>query len=85
MIQEDQTIPLSCKIFVGPNCDVEYQNENGEVSTKERGRERDREGRREREREGEVQYNVGRGWIMKGTIFLWISCSFCGVDVKVCG
>ena len=31
LLQDDHSIPLSCTIFVGPNCDVEYQNENGEV------------------------------------------------------
>ena len=33
LFQDDHSIPLSCTIFVGPNCDVEYQNENGEVGS----------------------------------------------------
>ena len=29
--QDNQSLPLTCDIFVGPNCHVEYQIENGEV------------------------------------------------------
>ena len=30
-LQDDQSLLLTCDIFVGPNCNVEYQTENGEV------------------------------------------------------
>ena len=30
-LQDDQTIPLTFDVFVGPNCDIEFKAENGEV------------------------------------------------------
>lgn len=31
-IQNSQSLPLNCEIYIGPNCNIEYRSEGREVS-----------------------------------------------------
>ena len=46
-VQDDQSAPLTCDVYVGPNCEVEVRADGGEVSTGEGGEDDGRGRKRE--------------------------------------